>query len=600
MPKSANEVWRDFVRFTGDGLPNEPVGHGLPTGDPSSGEHSPKKWEIRDWAGGMQISLDRAEDAADLAMQAALDVQGASLYAANVASLLANTATSFPTGTIFATREEGYSFRVAAPSATDHDAVTAGGVKLYRLRRKRVMLAYSQSNFANRADGVAWKNPPPANLFVWNGGNWNGNSNATQGTAFVPASTMAPQVPVAYAAEIARTLPEDDVYLIIIARGGTGITALTGIPYVFDSATSGAPAPGHLRLSAGNGQLIFSETDALGKVRFVGTTDLGTDPFYPGRVQINSNPNAYLSFTSTVAATDQGDYRTQPLTPGASASWPPADGTMVRLYTQLPRMWDIMRDNLQAAFTAINLTGADRKLDHLFLWPPESDLNYSTAYAADDLPYLMNLLSTYVTPATTETYTLPHPYGTGIGKPREDWWDVIRNWVAADSSRRSLVSLSSTGAASWGDANNIHVMNPAREDIGTFIAKSVASGASMTYSLGSGTYTPTLSAAVNVANLTAYQMMWQRVGNVVTVSGLVQVQPSTGSGDTQARISLPQASDLGFAYQLSGVAVADTTPDHCAYLQADTTNDAAVLRFTARSALAINWRVQFTYLIRPA
>lgn len=41
-------VLRDFVRYTGDGGANEPVGHPLPVGDPSSGVHNPTKKQMRD------------------------------------------------------------------------------------------------------------------------------------------------------------------------------------------------------------------------------------------------------------------------------------------------------------------------------------------------------------------------------------------------------------------------------------------------------------------------------------------------------------------------------------------------------------------------
>ena len=43
-----NTAMRDFVRFTGDGLPNEPVGRPLPVGDPASGEFNPPKKQVRD------------------------------------------------------------------------------------------------------------------------------------------------------------------------------------------------------------------------------------------------------------------------------------------------------------------------------------------------------------------------------------------------------------------------------------------------------------------------------------------------------------------------------------------------------------------------
>ena len=50
MPKPAAEVFRDFVRFTGDGLPGAPANAQLPTGDPQSGVHHPDKASIREWA----------------------------------------------------------------------------------------------------------------------------------------------------------------------------------------------------------------------------------------------------------------------------------------------------------------------------------------------------------------------------------------------------------------------------------------------------------------------------------------------------------------------------------------------------------------------
>lgn len=47
MPTESDRVWRDYVRYTGDGEPNEPVGKPLPVGDPASAVHNPKKAEIR-------------------------------------------------------------------------------------------------------------------------------------------------------------------------------------------------------------------------------------------------------------------------------------------------------------------------------------------------------------------------------------------------------------------------------------------------------------------------------------------------------------------------------------------------------------------------
>lgn len=127
MPKTANEVFRDFVRFTGDGLPGEPVNAPLPHGDPSSGVHQPSKRDIREAFGGIEEHSIEARAAAELALTAMVDAQGATLQAASRAALLANTTPSYPVGTIFATRAEGYAYEVVS---SGQDLTTAGGVKL--------------------------------------------------------------------------------------------------------------------------------------------------------------------------------------------------------------------------------------------------------------------------------------------------------------------------------------------------------------------------------------------------------------------------------------------------------------------------------------
>lgn len=130
MPKSVDEVFRDFVRYTGDGKPNDPVGKPLPIGDPASGVHHPPKADIRDALGGVYEAAVIAEDLVELATGLAADVHGSTFWAATRATLLANTEPSYTLGTVFATRAEGFVYQVLAPGATDHDLTTAGGVKL--------------------------------------------------------------------------------------------------------------------------------------------------------------------------------------------------------------------------------------------------------------------------------------------------------------------------------------------------------------------------------------------------------------------------------------------------------------------------------------
>lgn len=129
MPRLVDINIRDHVRYTGDGLPGEPVNAPLPVGDPSSGVYHPTKKDIRDAIGDIEGDRIATEAAAELARQAMVDAQGATFQAANLSALLANNAASYPAGTIFATRAEGYGYEVVSAPAVP-DLTTAGGVLL--------------------------------------------------------------------------------------------------------------------------------------------------------------------------------------------------------------------------------------------------------------------------------------------------------------------------------------------------------------------------------------------------------------------------------------------------------------------------------------
>lgn len=64
MSLVVDRALRDFVRYTGDGRPNAPIGKPLPIGDPASGVHNPSKAELR---AAMNSVVDAAESSAALA-----------------------------------------------------------------------------------------------------------------------------------------------------------------------------------------------------------------------------------------------------------------------------------------------------------------------------------------------------------------------------------------------------------------------------------------------------------------------------------------------------------------------------------------------------
>jgi hypothetical protein len=74
--------------------------------------------------------------------------------------------------------------------------------------------------------------------------------------------------------------------------------------------------------------------------------------------------------------------------------------------------------------------------------------------------------------------------------------------------------------------------------------------------LTSGTYTPTLTGILNVASSTATVCQYNRVGGVITVSGIVEVTPTASATRTDARVSLPVASNFANQEECCGSASA--------------------------------------------
>jgi hypothetical protein len=88
-----------------------------------------------------------------------------------------------------------------------------------------------------------------------------------------------------------------------------------------------------------------------------------------------------------------------------------------------------------------------------------------------------------------------------------------------------------------------------------------------------------------------------RVGNVVTVSGRVDVDPSSAGGaNTVLDISLPVASALANQNECAGVAKDASEVDQAGVIEAEATNDRARLRFN--SVQTANIAIMFTFSYR--
>ncbi len=113
----------------------------------------------------------------------------------------------------------------------------------------------------------------------------------------------------------------------------------------------------------------------------------------------------------------------------------------------------------------------------------------------------------------------------------------------------------------------------------------------------SGTYTPTLTNGANVAASTAYVCQWLRVGDMVTVSGIVDVDPTAGATGTALGISLPVASAFTAPEQCAGTAAGSAVAGEAAAIRGDTVNDRAEMVWVTADASNHAMYLQFSYQV---
>jgi hypothetical protein len=112
-----------------------------------------------------------------------------------------------------------------------------------------------------------------------------------------------------------------------------------------------------------------------------------------------------------------------------------------------------------------------------------------------------------------------------------------------------------------------------------------------------GQYTPTLTNSSNIDASTAYVTQWFRVGNMVTVSGRCDVDP-TAAGFIDLKISLPISSNFSDNAQLTGSIVPYLTADNPGGILADVTNDVAFARWVTTKTTNFTLVFNFTYIIQ--
>jgi hypothetical protein len=112
------------------------------------------------------------------------------------------------------------------------------------------------------------------------------------------------------------------------------------------------------------------------------------------------------------------------------------------------------------------------------------------------------------------------------------------------------------------------------------------------------TYTPTLLNAINVTSSTPFQFHFFRVGNVVMVSGVVQVVPTTANSYSELGIEVPIPSAFGAFDNCAGSGAASITFGYSVTITANPTTGRAQMAWNPGAVTAATGiTLTFMYLV---
>lgn len=170
----------------------------------------------------------------------------------------------------------------------------------------------------------------------------------------------------------------------------------------------------------------------------------------------------------------------------------------------------------------------------------------------------------------------------------------IFSYISPGCTNVNLINTS--GVTVYGGVNNVTVMNTS----GTTVMTSnqvIINGLVMSDPLQPNTYIPSITNLVNVDSATPYQCQFYRVGNLVTVSGQVDIDATTTATPTQIQMSLPIASVFTSTGNLGGSAFNGATQGEGVAIFANTSNYTALFAYNCVSTVSRSFAFSFTYLV---
>ena len=171
-----------------------------------------------------------------------------------------------------------------------------------------------------------------------------------------------------------------------------------------------------------------------------------------------------------------------------------------------------------------------------------------------------------------------------------DQWQ-LRRYTGASSDQGAAISVTSADGT-------VTIATPLKV---TGIRAVTATGSASAQEIAHGTYTPTLTNGSNCAASTAYVCNTTRVGNTVTVTGRINVDPTSAATLTTCDVSLPVASAMTVQDDLTGQGNtfgSAATPTYQPTFVANYTNDRATMYYKPSDNVADDILFSFTYIVK--
>lgn len=113
------------------------------------------------------------------------------------------------------------------------------------------------------------------------------------------------------------------------------------------------------------------------------------------------------------------------------------------------------------------------------------------------------------------------------------------------------------------------------------------------------TYTPTLTNTANLDSSTTSEWQYLRVGNTVTTSGRITMDPTAAAeASTTLGITIPIASNFGAAADATGACtIYNVQTERSITVEADSTNDRFTVQFLSDHNTEQTWSCHVSYQV---